>query len=90
MLEEPEVHEHPAAMRQSARAILAAIRRDIQIILSTHSVELIDALLAEAHNALLLARSEGLNRGSTFSLISKTARPVAHRDESERERPFPH
>ena len=48
LLEEPEVHQHPRAIRQSARAILAAVRRDIQIILSTHSLELIDALLDEA------------------------------------------
>jgi predicted ATPase len=47
LLEEPEVHQHPGAIRQSARAILAAVRRDIQVILTTHSLELIDALLAE-------------------------------------------
>jgi hypothetical protein len=47
LLEEPEVHEHPAAIRQSARAIVTAVRRGVQIILSTHSLELIDALLAE-------------------------------------------
>ena len=49
LLEEPEVHQHPGAIRQSAKAILAAVRRDIQVILSTHSLELIDALLAEAY-----------------------------------------
>jgi predicted ATPase len=48
LLEEPEVHQHPGAIRQSARAIHAAVRRDIQVILTTHSLELIDALLAEA------------------------------------------
>jgi predicted ATPase len=47
LLEEPEVHQHPGAIRQSAKAILAAVRRDIQVIISTHSLELIDALLAE-------------------------------------------
>ncbi len=47
LLEEPEVHQHPGAIRQSARAILAAVRRDIQVILTTHSLEFIDALLAE-------------------------------------------
>jgi len=47
LLEEPEVHEHPAAIRQSARAIVTAVRRGVQVILSTHSLELIDALLAE-------------------------------------------
>jgi hypothetical protein len=48
LLEEPEVHQHPGAIRQSARAILAAVRRKVQIVLSTHSLELIDALLAES------------------------------------------
>jgi energy-coupling factor transporter ATP-binding protein EcfA2 len=47
LLEEPEVHEHPGAIRQSARAIVTAVRRGVQVILSTHSLELIDALLAE-------------------------------------------
>src|SRR5205823_1390215 len=48
LLEEPEVHQHPGAIRQSARAILAAVRREIQVVLTTHSLELIDALLAES------------------------------------------
>jgi len=45
LLEEPEVHQHPGAIQQSARAILAAVRRQIQVVLTTHSLELIDALL---------------------------------------------
>jgi energy-coupling factor transporter ATP-binding protein EcfA2 len=48
LMEEPEVHMHPGAIRQCARAILAAMRRKVQIVLSTHSLELIDALLAES------------------------------------------
>ena len=48
LLEEPEVHQHPGAIRQSARAIMAAVRRRIQIVLTTHSLELIDALLSES------------------------------------------
>jgi predicted ATPase len=48
LLEEPEVHQHPGAMRRTARVILAAVRRDIQVILTTHSLELIDALVAES------------------------------------------
>jgi len=48
LVEEPEVHQHPGAIRQSAHAILEATRRDIQVLLSTHSLDLIDALLAEA------------------------------------------
>src|SRR5207249_1263431 len=48
LLEEPEVHQHPAAIRRSARAILAAVRRRIQVILTTHSLELIDALQGQS------------------------------------------
>ncbi|MBI1918059.1 MAG: ATP-binding protein [Planctomycetes bacterium] len=51
LLEEPEVHQHPAAIRQSARAILAAVRRQIQVILTTHSLELIDALQGQSSDA---------------------------------------
>jgi len=48
LLEEPEVHQHPGAIRQTVRAILAAVRRGIQVVLTTHSLELIDCLLAES------------------------------------------
>jgi ABC-type branched-subunit amino acid transport system ATPase component len=48
LMEEPEVHMHPGAIRQCARAIVAAVRRGVQIVLSTHSLELIDALVAES------------------------------------------
>ena len=48
LLEEPEVHQHPAAICQSVRAILAAVRRGVQVILTTHSLELIDYILAES------------------------------------------
>lgn len=47
LLEEPEVHQHPGAIVRSARVIRAATRRGIQVILATHSLELIDALLAD-------------------------------------------
>ncbi len=47
LIEEPEVHEHPGAIRQSVKAILEATRRGVQVLLSTHSLDLIDALLAE-------------------------------------------
>jgi len=49
LLEEPELHLHPAAIQLSARAIVTACQRGVQVILSTHSLELIDALIA-AHN----------------------------------------
>lgn len=48
LIEEPEVHLHPGAMRECARAILTAVRHRIQIVLSTHSLEMIDALVGES------------------------------------------
>lgn len=45
LLEEPETHLHPAAIRQAARAIHAASNRGIQIVITTHSLDLIDSLL---------------------------------------------
>ncbi len=47
LLEEPEASQHPRALRQTARAIVAAVRRDVQVVLSTHSLDLLDALLLE-------------------------------------------
>jgi hypothetical protein len=47
LLEEPEVHLHPAAVRLVARTLWLGVKRGIQVILSTHSLELIDYLLAE-------------------------------------------
>ena len=61
LFEEPEVHQHPGAIRQSIRAILAAVRRNIQVVLTTHSLELIDALLAESSD-------EDLERLSLYRL----------------------
>lgn len=51
LLEEPEAHLHPRAIRQSVRAIIAAASRGIQLILTTHSLDLIDMLLAETNSA---------------------------------------
>ncbi|MGH7340867.1 MAG: hypothetical protein ACREKH_10295, partial [Candidatus Rokuibacteriota bacterium] len=61
VVEEPEVYQHPKAIRQGARVLLANVRRGVQMILSTHSLELIDALLAEASG-------EDLDRVALFNL----------------------
>lgn len=52
LLEEPEVTQHPRSVHQAARAITAAVRRGVQVILSTHSLELIDALRAQLDDDL--------------------------------------
>jgi predicted ATPase len=51
LMEEPEAHQHPRAIGQTAKAVLAAVRRGIQIIVSTHSLDLIDNLLAHSGDA---------------------------------------
>ena len=48
LLEEPEVHLHPRLLWQTARLIWASVIRGVQVVLSTHSIELIDALVAHA------------------------------------------
>ena len=48
LVEEPEVYQHPAALRLTARVILATVRRGVQVVLTTHSLELIDMLIAES------------------------------------------
>lgn len=48
LIEEPEVHQHPGALLPTAAAILAARRAGIQVVLTTHSLELIDALVGQA------------------------------------------
>jgi AAA15 family ATPase/GTPase len=46
LLEEPEVFLHPGAMKEAAKVIWTSVRRGIQVILTTHSLEFIDALLS--------------------------------------------
>lgn len=48
LLEEPEAHQHPRIIWQTAQIAWAAVQRGAQIILSTHSLDLIDALIAHA------------------------------------------
>ena len=47
LMEEPETNKHPAAIFQTAKVIFAAVRRGIQVILTTHSLELIDAIMEQ-------------------------------------------
>ncbi len=54
LVEEPEVHQHPKSLRMSAKVIVAAVRRGIQVVLATHSLELIDNLLEFAESTKVL------------------------------------
>jgi predicted ATPase len=53
LIEEPEIHQHPAAIQQTMKAVLAAVSRGVQVILSTHSLDVIDAIVAEADDDIL-------------------------------------
>lgn len=54
LLEEPEVHQHPGALKLSAATIIAAVKRGLQVVVATHSLELIDELLLSATKSELL------------------------------------
>lgn len=56
LIEEPEVHQHPRALHQSAKVLHAAAARGIQVVLSTHSLDLIDSLVASADGEAGLER----------------------------------
>ena len=45
LIEEPEVHQHPAGLARVTLAIVTAVRLGLQVILTTHSLELIDHLI---------------------------------------------
>ena len=48
LIEEPELHLHYRAIQMAARALWGAVRQGKQIILTTHSLDLIDSLVAES------------------------------------------
>lgn len=52
LLEEPEATQHPRAIHTSALAVAAAVRRGVQVILSTHSLDFIDMLRAQLDDDL--------------------------------------
>ncbi len=39
------MHQHPGALRQSAETIAASVKRGLQVVVATHSLELIDDLI---------------------------------------------
>jgi AAA15 family ATPase/GTPase len=60
LIEEPEVHQHPASLKQTAKVLVSAMNRGVQVILTTHSLELIDNLICE------LETTESLDKLSVF------------------------
>ena len=74
LIEEPEVFLHPGALREVAKVIFATMARGVQVVLTTHSLDLIDALASEApevdrdHMALFRLRLEdGILRNGRYS-----------------------
>lgn len=59
LLEEPEVYQHPRALNGTAAAIVGAVLHGIQVVLTTHSAELIERILAEASAQALPASDLG-------------------------------
>ena len=53
LIEEPELHLHYRAIQMAARALWGAVRQGKQIILTTHSLDLIDSLITEAADEAL-------------------------------------
>lgn len=51
LVEEPEVHMHPRALDAAARAMVATVGRGNQVVVSTHSLDLIDDLIRAADAA---------------------------------------
>lgn len=52
LYEEPELHLHPGAQRELAEVMCDAVGRGVQLVISTHSLELIDYLLAGMRDTL--------------------------------------
>lgn len=74
LVEEPEVYQHPAALRLTARVLHATMRRGVQVILTTHSLELIDMLVEEARpedipalSLFILALEDGVLRSGRLA-----------------------
>lgn len=57
LLEEPEVHQHPRSISLIAQGICESVKRGVQVILTTHSLELIKYLLFHGNEAGILDRT---------------------------------
>lgn len=68
LIDEPEAHQHPASLRQGAKAMVAALDQGLQLILATHSLELIDLLVDECQNKQCMSLFRlGLDDGELVS-----------------------
>lgn len=76
LLEEPEVYLHPRAIWQVAKFLLHRRRAGLQVILTTHSLELIDALIHQASD-------EDLASMAVFNLALREQTLLSSRREGE-------
>lgn len=72
LIEEPEVHQHPGALKQSAVTIVGAVKRGLQVVVATHSLELIDELLLAAKKSEMLDRLTVQNLRLVGGVLSST------------------
>lgn len=72
LLEEPEVHQHPGALKLSAATIVAAVKRGLQVVIATHSLELIDELLLATKKSEMLDKLTVQNLRLTGGVLSST------------------
>ena len=73
LVEEPEVFQHPGSLTRTAQVLWAGVHRGVQVVVTTHSLELIDRILASAGEGDLdqltvfnLALDDGELRASRF------------------------
>ncbi|MBM4781927.1 MAG: AAA family ATPase [Archangiaceae bacterium] len=72
LLEEPEVHQHPGALKQSAATMVTSVKRGLQVVVATHSLELIDELLLAAKKSEILDQLTVQNLRLVGGVLSST------------------
>jgi hypothetical protein len=71
LVEDPEVYLHARAVQQTATALLSTMRRDVQVVVTTHSLELVDDMVSQAEPAELGRIALFSLRLSGGALVSK-------------------
>ncbi len=72
LVEEPEIHLHPRAIRLVGELFMEVARRDRQVVASTHSLELVDAILAAARDERDLDRVAFYRLGLDDGVLKST------------------
>jgi predicted ATPase len=72
LVEEPEVHLHPRAIRLVGELFMEVARRDRQVVASTHSLELVDSILGAARDKQDLDRVAFYRLGLDDGVLKST------------------